>query len=182
MGLYTKRETWSWSERSRLTIRPELATDTEILQRFKQELILARLVSDRNVIRTPDLGEAEKSSSSRWNTLRARPSTTLFGNEALRHCRDNPLETHRGRFWTIQPGPHCSSCQAGKSSIFRQKQICRVDREPSLKTCATELIGQERTLGLNYQRSIGDLRNVPQTCLIEGQSGVWSSQWRSSRC
>lgn len=41
-------------------IRPELASDPEILQRFKQELILARLVSDRNVIRIFDLGEAEK--------------------------------------------------------------------------------------------------------------------------
>jgi serine/threonine protein kinase/predicted Zn-dependent protease len=41
-------------------IRPELASDREILQRFKQELILARQVSDRNVIRIFDLGEAEK--------------------------------------------------------------------------------------------------------------------------
>lgn len=41
-------------------IRPELASDREMLQRFKQELILARLVSDRNVIRIFDLGEAEK--------------------------------------------------------------------------------------------------------------------------
>jgi serine/threonine protein kinase/Tfp pilus assembly protein PilF len=41
-------------------IRPELAGDREILQRFKQELILARQVSDRNVIRIFDLGEAEK--------------------------------------------------------------------------------------------------------------------------
>ncbi len=41
-------------------IRPELASDPEILQRFKQELILARQVSDRNVIRIFDLGEAEK--------------------------------------------------------------------------------------------------------------------------
>jgi eukaryotic-like serine/threonine-protein kinase len=39
-------------------IRPELASDPEILQRFKQELILARQVSDRNVIRIFDLGEA----------------------------------------------------------------------------------------------------------------------------
>jgi eukaryotic-like serine/threonine-protein kinase len=39
-------------------ILPELASDPEILQRFKQELILARLVSDRNVIRIFDLGEA----------------------------------------------------------------------------------------------------------------------------
>src|SRR5215469_2556546 len=39
-------------------IRPELASDPEILQRFKHELILARQVSDRNVIRIFDLGEA----------------------------------------------------------------------------------------------------------------------------
>jgi serine/threonine protein kinase/Tfp pilus assembly protein PilF len=41
-------------------IRPELTSDPEILQRFKQELILARQISDRNVIRIFDLGEAGK--------------------------------------------------------------------------------------------------------------------------
>ena len=40
-------------------IRPELARRPEILQRFKQELILARQVTHRNVIRIFDLGEAE---------------------------------------------------------------------------------------------------------------------------
>jgi len=39
-------------------IRPELAGQPEILQRFKQELILARQVTHRNVIRIFDLGEA----------------------------------------------------------------------------------------------------------------------------
>ena len=39
-------------------IRPELASNSEILQRFKQELILARQVTDRNVVRIFDLGEA----------------------------------------------------------------------------------------------------------------------------
>jgi serine/threonine protein kinase/tetratricopeptide (TPR) repeat protein len=39
-------------------IRPELANNPEILQRFKQELILARQVTDRNIIRIFDLGEA----------------------------------------------------------------------------------------------------------------------------
>ena len=39
-------------------IRPELAANPDILQRFKQELILARQVTDRNVIRIFDLGEA----------------------------------------------------------------------------------------------------------------------------
>lgn len=40
-------------------IRPELASNPEILQRFKQELILARQVTDRNVIRIFDLGDAD---------------------------------------------------------------------------------------------------------------------------
>ena len=40
-------------------IRPELARRPENLQRFKQELILARQVTHRNVIRIFDLGEAE---------------------------------------------------------------------------------------------------------------------------
>ena len=39
-------------------IRPELAIHPEILQRFKQELILARQITHRNVIRIFDLGEA----------------------------------------------------------------------------------------------------------------------------
>lgn len=40
-------------------IRPDLATNQEILQRFKQELILARQVTHRNVIRIFDLGQAD---------------------------------------------------------------------------------------------------------------------------
>ena len=40
-------------------IRPELAGDASILQRFKQELILARHVTHKNVIRIYDMGEAD---------------------------------------------------------------------------------------------------------------------------
>ncbi|HEY2547199.1 MAG TPA: protein kinase [Candidatus Acidoferrum sp.] len=40
-------------------IRPELARNPEILQRFKQELILARQVSHKNVIRIFDLGQSD---------------------------------------------------------------------------------------------------------------------------
>ena len=40
-------------------IRPELAGSREILQRFKQELVLARQVTHRNVVRIYDLGVAE---------------------------------------------------------------------------------------------------------------------------
>jgi len=40
-------------------IRPELVGDPDVLQRFKQELILARQVTHKNVIRIFDLGEAE---------------------------------------------------------------------------------------------------------------------------
>ena len=40
-------------------IRPELASNPEILQRFKQELIFARKVTHKNVNRIFDLGEAD---------------------------------------------------------------------------------------------------------------------------
>ena len=40
-------------------IRPELAKNPEILQRFKQELILARQITHKNVIRIFDLGQSE---------------------------------------------------------------------------------------------------------------------------
>jgi eukaryotic-like serine/threonine-protein kinase len=40
-------------------IRPELAANPEILYRFKQELVLARQITHKNVVRIYDLGEAE---------------------------------------------------------------------------------------------------------------------------
>jgi eukaryotic-like serine/threonine-protein kinase len=40
-------------------IRPELASNADILQRFKQEILLASKVTHRNVIRIFDLGEAD---------------------------------------------------------------------------------------------------------------------------
>ena len=40
-------------------IRPELASDPDILQRFKQEILLASKVTDRNIIRIYDLGDAQ---------------------------------------------------------------------------------------------------------------------------
>ena len=40
-------------------IRPELANQPEIVRRFKQELLLARQVTHKNVIRIFDLGEAD---------------------------------------------------------------------------------------------------------------------------
>src|SRR5208282_2756738 len=40
-------------------IRPELASNSAMLARFKQELLLSRQVTHRNVIRIYDLGEAQ---------------------------------------------------------------------------------------------------------------------------
>ena len=40
-------------------IRPEFEADEEVLQRFKQEIILAREITHRNVVRIYDLGQAE---------------------------------------------------------------------------------------------------------------------------
>jgi len=55
-------------------IRPELTTNPEILKRFKQELILARQVTHRNVIRIFDLGQADGFKFSQWSTLKSGPA------------------------------------------------------------------------------------------------------------
>ncbi|HJZ10520.1 MAG TPA: protein kinase, partial [Acidobacteriota bacterium] len=41
-------------------IRPELMTDDTIVHRFKNELVLARKVSHKNVVRIHDIGETDK--------------------------------------------------------------------------------------------------------------------------
>ena len=40
-------------------IRPELALNPDILQRFKQEILLSSKVTHRNVVRIYDLGDTE---------------------------------------------------------------------------------------------------------------------------
>lgn len=40
-------------------VRPELTTDPSILQRFKQELLLASRISQKNILRIHDLGDVE---------------------------------------------------------------------------------------------------------------------------
>jgi tetratricopeptide (TPR) repeat protein len=40
-------------------IRPDLAADPSVVQRFKQEIILARQITHRNVVRVFDIGEAD---------------------------------------------------------------------------------------------------------------------------
>src|SRR5947208_2313517 len=56
-------------------IRPELSSNPEILQRFKQELVLARQVTDRNIIRIFDLGEAD---GIRFITMEYVEGTSLY--------------------------------------------------------------------------------------------------------
>jgi serine/threonine protein kinase/tetratricopeptide (TPR) repeat protein len=59
-AVYKARDVELEREVALKVIKPELAEHPEILQRFKQELILARQVTDRNVIRIFDIGEAGK--------------------------------------------------------------------------------------------------------------------------
>src|SRR5437016_3434895 len=56
-------------------IRPELSSNPEILQRFKQELVLARQVTNRNIIRIFDLGEAN---GMRFITMEYVEGTSLY--------------------------------------------------------------------------------------------------------
>ncbi len=58
-AVYKARDVELEREVALKVVRPELSNNPEIMQRFKQELILARQVTDRNIIRIFDLGEAE---------------------------------------------------------------------------------------------------------------------------
>ena len=58
-AVYKARDVELEREVALKVIKPELSDNPEILQRFKQELILARQVTHKNVIRIFDLGEAD---------------------------------------------------------------------------------------------------------------------------
>jgi eukaryotic-like serine/threonine-protein kinase len=60
------------------TIRPELASNPAIIKRFKQELILARQVTHRNVVRIYDLGEAEGVKFITMEYIEGRDLTSLL--------------------------------------------------------------------------------------------------------
>ncbi len=68
-------------------IRPELAGRPEILRRFKQELILARKVTHRNVIRIFDLGQA--------GPLRFITMEYLQGQDLKHHIKEKGRVPHR---------------------------------------------------------------------------------------
>jgi tetratricopeptide (TPR) repeat protein/predicted Ser/Thr protein kinase len=60
------------------TIRPELASNPAIIKRFKQELILARQVTHRNVVRIYDLGEADGVKFITMEYIEGRDLTSLL--------------------------------------------------------------------------------------------------------
>jgi eukaryotic-like serine/threonine-protein kinase len=63
-------------------IRPDLAGDPEILKRFKQELILARQVTHKNVVRIFDLGEAEGSKFITMEYVEGRDLKSILAERA----------------------------------------------------------------------------------------------------
>ncbi len=72
-------------------IRPELAIHEEILQRFKQELILARKITQKNVIRIFDLGEADGVKFITMEFIEGKDLTSLIkekGRLSFEECAD----------------------------------------------------------------------------------------------
>jgi len=77
-------------------IRPELAVHEEILQRFKQELILARKITQKNVIRIFDLGEAEGVKFITMEFIEGKVLTSLIrekGRLSFEECADVIYQT-----------------------------------------------------------------------------------------
>jgi eukaryotic-like serine/threonine-protein kinase len=77
-------------------IRPELAVHEEILQRFKQELILARKITQKNVIRIFDLGEADGVKFITMEFIDGKDLTSLIkekGRLSFEQCADVIYQT-----------------------------------------------------------------------------------------
>ena len=77
-------------------IRPELAAHEEILQRFKQELILARKITQKNVIRIFDLGEADGVKFITMEFIEGKDLTSLIrekGRLSFEECADVIYQT-----------------------------------------------------------------------------------------
>jgi eukaryotic-like serine/threonine-protein kinase len=69
-------------------IRPDLASHPEILRRFKQELILAREVTHRNVIRIFDLGQAQGIKFITMEYVEGRDLRTLIREKEKMACEE----------------------------------------------------------------------------------------------
>ncbi|MCA9758021.1 MAG: serine/threonine protein kinase [Candidatus Eisenbacteria bacterium] len=79
------------------TLRPEVARDSRSLRRFKQEVLLARSVSHRNVCRIFDLGRDEERGLV-FLTMEYLPGTTL-----AQHLRlHGPPEAEQALSWVRQ--------------------------------------------------------------------------------
>src|SRR5215831_5935901 len=77
-------------------IRPELAVHEEILARFKQELILARKITHKNVIRIFDLGEADGVKFITMEFIEGKDLTSLIkekGRLSFEECADVIYQT-----------------------------------------------------------------------------------------
>jgi len=91
-------------------IRPELSSNPEILQRFKQELVLARQVTDRNIIRIFDLGEAN---GMRFITMEYVEGTSLY--QILRE---------HGKLGVVESAEIIKQVLSGLKAAHREGAIC----------------------------------------------------------
>src|SRR5258706_7767709 len=77
-------------------IRPNLAASFEVLHRFKQELILARQITQKNVIRIFDLGEADGVKFITMEFIEGKDLTSLIrekGRLSFEECADVIFQT-----------------------------------------------------------------------------------------
>ncbi|MFY9559645.1 MAG: tetratricopeptide repeat protein [Terriglobales bacterium] len=131
-------------------IRPELATDPAILQRFKQELILARNITHKNVVRIYDLGEAD---GIRFITME------YVDGEDLR-----TMLRHHGKFHTQQAIPMIEQVCRALDAAHSEGVIHR-DLKP--QNIMRDKQGRVVVMDFGLARSLGD-SGMTQTGAIVG--------------
>ena len=93
-------------------IRPELAAQPEMLHRFKQELILARQITHRNVIRIFDLGEADGIKFITMEFIEGQDLKSLMTQKAASFLTKKSFASSSRSAWRLRRRTAKASCIA----------------------------------------------------------------------
>ena len=178
----TRRSITSWASSWRIkVIRPEVMADpvaaAELERRFKQELLLARQVTHKNVVRIHDLGEIDGIKFLTMPFIEGEELATLIQREphtaARARVEDRPWHRH---------GPRGRACRRRRASRLeaRQHHGGQGRRGPDHGLRHRQVHGRPES----RSTCRGDLRNGKLVGSRDDGRHRWSarsSTWRPSR-
>jgi tetratricopeptide (TPR) repeat protein/predicted Ser/Thr protein kinase len=143
-------------------IRPELARQPQILERFKQELILARQVTHRNVTRIYDLGSADGVKFITMEYFEGRDLSSLM--EERRFTPEEAVKVMRQVCAALEAAHH-------ERVIHRDLKTQNIMVDDRGKVCVMDF-GLARSADLNGMTQAGTVMGTPTYMSPEQAKGI----------